>query len=178
MKPETLMWLFPIVFMIHDFEEIIMMKPWRNRFSALLNDRLPKWLRNTANRTLNLSTPGFAFAVLLIFVMLSIVTYICVELDFKAFWLGIVTVYFLHLIMHLFQGIFLKNYVPAIISSILTGIYCLYVFWYASRYFDISWLQVGLSILIGMVPFVGMFALIIFLANLFDRWLTKFERGE
>jgi hypothetical protein len=40
-KLETLMWLLPIVFMFHDFEEIIMFKPWMNANYAALEKRLP-----------------------------------------------------------------------------------------------------------------------------------------
>ena len=42
-KIETLMWLLPIVFMLHDFEEIIMFKPWMNANCAALEKRLPTW---------------------------------------------------------------------------------------------------------------------------------------
>ncbi|HOJ78679.1 MAG TPA: HXXEE domain-containing protein [Bacillota bacterium] len=35
----TLLWLFPIIFMIHDFEEIIMLKPWLKRYGCLLKGK-------------------------------------------------------------------------------------------------------------------------------------------
>jgi hypothetical protein len=37
MKIETLMWLLPIIFMFHDFEEIIMMKIWLKKNLPVLH---------------------------------------------------------------------------------------------------------------------------------------------
>ena len=42
-KIETLMWSLPIVFMFHDFEKIIMFKPWINENRASLTKLFPKW---------------------------------------------------------------------------------------------------------------------------------------
>jgi hypothetical protein len=40
MQIETLMWLLPIMYIVHDFEEIIMVKPWAAKNSALAADFL------------------------------------------------------------------------------------------------------------------------------------------
>jgi hypothetical protein len=53
-KIETLMWSLPIVFMFHDFEKIIMFKPWINENRVSLTKHFPKlgarlggnWLAN------------------------------------------------------------------------------------------------------------------------------------
>ncbi len=174
MKPETVMWLLPVMFMFHDFEEIIMMNAWGRRYAALLDERMPAGLRKLSRSTLNLSTAGFAFAVMLIFLSLSAATYACVDGGFLTVWTGMLVVYFVHLVIHLLQGLYLKKYVPAVITSILTGLYCLYALWYAGTVMAVDWLQVGRAILIGILPAAGLFVLYIRLANRFDRWLKRY----
>ena len=40
---QTLIWLLPIMFVIHDFEEIIMVEKWMKKTNVIY-DRLPKKL--------------------------------------------------------------------------------------------------------------------------------------
>lgn len=173
MKPETLMWLFPILFILHDFEEIIFMKSWGTRHAAALDAKLPARLRRLTHSTLDLSTPAFAFAVMLIFVVLSLATLICVGYNLYAFWLGMVIVYFLHAIIHIFQSIYLRMYVPAVVTSILTGVYCVYAITTGFLQWQIPWQPVGVCILIGILPFAGLFMLIVLAANRIERWLQR-----
>ena len=39
---QTLIWLFPILFIFHDFEEIIMMEKWLNKYSNVIYEKLPQ----------------------------------------------------------------------------------------------------------------------------------------
>jgi len=39
-----IVWLFLIVFMLHEFEEIIFLKPWVGKNSAYLSKRFPKFV--------------------------------------------------------------------------------------------------------------------------------------
>ncbi|UUV26641.1 HXXEE domain-containing protein [Lysinibacillus sp. FN11] len=39
---QTLIWLFPILFIIHDFEEIIMVEKWLQNNRHKLYERLPQ----------------------------------------------------------------------------------------------------------------------------------------
>jgi len=54
--------LFPIVFMLHDFEEIIMQQRWMERNADELSRRFPV-LRKQIMQLRELSTTGFAIAV-------------------------------------------------------------------------------------------------------------------
>jgi hypothetical protein len=178
MKPETVMWLLPIMFMIHDFEEIIMMKPWSNRYTAILNDRLPKRIRQLANHTLNLSTPAFAFAVLWIFIFLVIFTAICVELNLYVLWLGILITYFIHILIHIGQRVLFHQYVPAILTSSLTGIYSIYGMWFIFSRYTVNILQLIGSTLLGILLTIPVLFLAVQIASRFDAWLARFEHPE
>jgi hypothetical protein len=169
MKIETIMWLFPIMFMIHDFEEILFMKSWGLRHSAVLDTKMPARLRRLSHSTLDLSTPAFAFAVMLIFFTISIATLICVEYNLYAFWLGMLVVYFLHALIHIFQSLYLRMYVPAVVTSILTGIYCVVAFLYFFSMMNNTWQPVVLSSVAIILALAVLFPLFIRSAHWFER---------
>jgi hypothetical protein len=37
-----IVWMFPIIFMLHDFEEIIMVEAWGNRYRKAINTAWPQ----------------------------------------------------------------------------------------------------------------------------------------
>jgi hypothetical protein len=104
-KIETLMWFFPIVFMFHDFEEIIMFKPWINANRASLTKLFPKWAPRALAWAANMSNSAFALAVAEEFIILSALTLMAVELEFYSFWAGLLMGFFIHLLVHLGQFI-------------------------------------------------------------------------
>jgi len=50
----TIIWLLPIVFMIHDFEEIIFFKSWMNKNKDYLIEKFPKISKHFLPRFVNL----------------------------------------------------------------------------------------------------------------------------
>jgi hypothetical protein len=178
MKPETVMWLFPIMFMVHDFEEILLMQPWGRRYTFLLNDRLPPRIRQLANRTLNLSTGGFAFAVMVIFLSLSILTYVCVEFNLYNLWMAAVILYFFHLVIHLGQSLFLKLYVPAVVTSLITGLYSILAVWYGFTHFAVTGPGIGISLLLCLVLIIPVLVGGVIAATRFDRWRTSYGQPQ
>jgi len=131
--------LFPIVFMFHDFEEIIFFKPWINKNSAYLRERFPRLSNNFLPRFESLSTSGFALAVAEEFVLLSLITYGSIYFDNYYLWLATFMGFFIHLIIHVIQWIILKKYIPTIITSLISLPYCIYTF---IRILEINMFQV------------------------------------
>jgi len=125
-KFSTIIWLLPIVFMIHDFEEIIFFKPWLNRNKDYLAKRFPKISKRFLLRFDNLSVSAFAIAVSEEFVLLSLITLGSVLFDNYHLWLAAFMGFFIHLLAHLVQWIVLKRYIPAIVTTFLALIYCTY----------------------------------------------------
>ena len=125
-KYTTLIWLLPIVFMIHDFEEIIFFKSWIPKNSDYLTTKFPKISKRFLLRFGNLSTPAFALAVAEEFILLSLITLCSVLLDNYSVWLAAFMGFFVHLLAHLVQWIVLKRYIPAICTTFLALFYCSY----------------------------------------------------
>ena len=112
--------IFPILFMLHDFEEIIWGHPWLKRNVSSL--QVPKFIKRMVVAVANLSSKQFTLIVLEEFIC-------CILISLCAFWgrgkwlfLGIMIGYILHCIMHVVQCIYIKRYIPLVISAVITGI--------------------------------------------------------
>ena len=160
MKVETLLWLLPIVFMIHDFEEIIMIPSWMERNRAVILARFPKLGKRLLSQFGSLSGPGFSVAVLEEFILISLLTLLAVENNCYNLWTGLMLVFFLHLFMHVGQFLVFRKYIPAIVTSVLSMIYCLYalnfmvvhklIFWPdVMKWFVIFLILVALNLMIA-----------------------------
>ncbi len=119
----TLIWLFPIAFMFHDFEELILFEPWLRKNAGEIKDRIknrvPAFLEKQIEAVLVKSTIEFAVPISLIFGLTCISSFLAVEYHDYGFLLLASGAFFLHGFMHLGQAIVLRRYVPAAISSVL-----------------------------------------------------------
>ena len=121
-----IIWLLPIVFMIHDFEEIVFFKSWISKNKNYLSEKFPKISKRFLPRFDNLSTSAFALAVAEEFVLLSLITLGSVFFDNYVLWLAAFMGFFVHLLIHFGQWIILKRYIPAIWTTFFALIYCVY----------------------------------------------------
>ena len=71
MKPETLIWLFPIVFMIHEFEEIIFMRWWIAKNKVHVLNKYPKLGKQVLGQFDAFSTESFSLIVAEEFLIVS-----------------------------------------------------------------------------------------------------------
>ena len=119
----TLLWLFPIAFMLHDFEELIGFEPWLKRHGSevksRLEGRLPVFVMKQVNVILSKTTAEFAVPVLLIFLLTVISTFLAVEYHSYGFFLAASACFVLHGLIHIGQAIALRRYVPALGTSLL-----------------------------------------------------------
>lgn len=123
MSTPTLLWLFPIAFMLHDFEELIGFELWLKRHApdvrAKLQKVLPTALLPRVDAVLAKSTAQFAVPIALIFILTVIASFAAVELHSYGFFLAASAAYVLHGLMHIGQAIALRRYVPALATSLL-----------------------------------------------------------
>ncbi len=171
---ETLMWLLPVVFMIHDFEEIIMMRPWYLRNEAFLKVRFPRLVGSIA-RTGKLSTSAFALAAAEEFVVLSVVTFVCVEYGLYSVWAGFLIGFFIHLVYHIGSFIVMRRYVPYVITSVIAGLYSIYVLLSINDGGYLVWNQVMVWSVIATAFIIVNLIFAVVLAEKFDQWLGRWS---
>ena len=111
---ENLLWLFPVIFMLHEMEEIIGFGPWLDKNQAIIN----KYPRIAASYE-HFSPSGFALAVLEEYLLVIIITGASLYFANYLVWLGAFIGFCLHLIVHLIQSILIRKYIPALASSLV-----------------------------------------------------------
>jgi hypothetical protein len=120
---QILIWLFPIVFMFHDFEEIILGEFWLKKNAGELRLRLsrvfPVFFVDQVSVVFEKSTPELAFSVSLIFALTVLSSSLAAVFHLYGLFLAASSLFFLHGFMHIGQAIVLRKYVPAVISSVV-----------------------------------------------------------
>ena len=165
----TIVWLLPIVFMIHDFEEIIFFKSWISKNKDYLAENFPKIANRFLPRLGNMSTAGFALAVAEEFVLLSLITVVSALVGNYVLWLAAFMGFFVHLLIHIAQWFIFKRYIPAIFTSFFALVYCIYTLYVivSNEIFQFS--EIALCTIIGLL-ILGINLLFAHkLAELFDK---------
>ncbi|MDR1760444.1 MAG: HXXEE domain-containing protein [Fibrobacter sp.] len=173
-----IVWLLPIVFMIHDFEEIIFFKSWIHKNKDYLTEKFPKISKRFLPRMENLSASAFALAVAEEFLLLSLITVGSVLFDNYLLWLAAFMGFFVHLLVHLGQWIILKRYIPAIGTTFLALVYCVYALY--KIIFD-NVFPISEMVLWTIIGFVLVGANLLFahkLAEMYDRRNKTVKLGK
>ncbi|MGO0907376.1 HXXEE domain-containing protein [Clostridioides difficile] len=169
---EKYIWLFPLLFIFHDMEEIIGFGIWLGKNKSMLDKKYPFISKNYENY----STEGMAFAVFeelilcLIFCILAVITdnqYVYL------LWLGSFIAYTLHLIIHIGQSIIIRKYIPSLITSII----CLPIsIWFISKSIYILDCEISTTILYSMIGIIIVGLNLKFAQSLigkFTKWMSN-----
>ncbi len=145
-----ILWLFPILFIIHDLEEITGFEKWYIKNKDKFIEK-PK-IANIIGYVFSYFTKkGMALAILEELILIIIVCLITINYDFYLLWIGVFIAYTFHLIIHIFQSIILKMYVPAVATSLIQTPICLYIIYYIYDKYSMSLANVILYLLIGII---------------------------
>ncbi|HNX57602.1 MAG TPA: HXXEE domain-containing protein [Spirochaetota bacterium] len=166
---ETLFWLLPVFFMIHDFEEIIMIRPWLDRNGDALRARFPAAAAKMISSTGNLSTNAFAALVAVEFIALSAVAFLAAEYRCVHLWSGFLIAFLIHIVMHVAQFVAWRGYVPAVLT-------CAPAIIYGTVAIDLSAERGFLSSPRVIIFTLVAFALIGFIFSAGARLAKKFDR--
>jgi len=118
----NVLWLFVVVFMLHDFEEIITVEKWAKKKEANINLQ-NKWISRKIWEFWNISSYAFAKRDVFIFLFMSLITFMKV-LYLESYWSSILFVGFLifvlvHNLIHLLQTLLIKAYTPGLYTAVL-----------------------------------------------------------
>lgn len=111
-------WLFPVLFIFHDMEEVIGFGIFLKRNKKMLDEKYPFVSRIYEP----FSTEGFALAVFEEFAVCLLFCLIAVATDHIwtwLLWLGGFIAYALHLVLHMVQSLIIKKYIPALATSFI-----------------------------------------------------------
>ncbi|WP_084870123.1 HXXEE domain-containing protein [Streptococcus salivarius] len=109
--------VFPALFMLHELEEIVWMPSFIKKISPQYSN----------NQILSYYTPfAFNFIVLEQFLILLLSLFLSYRYSNYTIYATIVIAYIYHVFGHLIQTIVLRNYVPGLLTGILTSWFSLY----------------------------------------------------
>ena len=166
-----IMMLLPFVFMVHEYEEIIMFRRWIDRNREELRKLFPKIESFFTRRgVFDYSTSIFAIGTAHEFILISVVSFCSVWTGEYQWWFAALAGYSVHLLIHIVQWIVYRKYVPVIITSLLTLPYCIYAFAEFSKITVLSSFQMILWAVIGIVLTVLSLFSAFFCMGKFQRW--------
>ena len=108
--------LFPSIFMLHELEEILLFPRFMGR-----NPQLQRRLLSGTFTTFRINAIIYQE-----FVLLLIILGLSIYFESFDFYITIIIAYVYHVIGHIFQSIFLRQYIPGVFSGIITAGYCTY----------------------------------------------------
>lgn len=131
--------LFPSIFILHELEEILLFPRFMRRNPKLQQQFLAATF-----------TP-FRFNAIVCqeFILLLVILGLSIYFESFDFYITIIIAYVYHVIGHIFQSIFLRQYIPGVLSGIITAGYCTYQIYDAvsANYMQLAYLFLTLLII-------------------------------
>lgn len=143
----SIIWLLPLVFMLHDFEEIIFLEWWVNKNKLELLRKYPR-IANVYNE---ISTAAFALGVSEEFIILILITLGSIIFNWYYLWFGVLVGFFIHLVVHIIQWIVFKKYIPAISTTVPAMIYSIYAIYFIYNNSNMEILMLAMWSALGII---------------------------
>ncbi|MGY3777737.1 HXXEE domain-containing protein [Isobaculum melis] len=163
-----IIWILPILFMIHDFEEIIMVRAWKKRHRKKFSSAKRPFFGNTTN------TAAFSIAVLEEFLLLSGASFFTQSTENFSIYFSLFLAYTLHLFVHFLMSIKVKIYVPGLLTAILQFPLCCYLLLQLYKEITDSSLTLLLTCIVCTILAFANLLLLHRLMEKFDAWLVQY----
>ncbi|MCO1603485.1 HXXEE domain-containing protein [Desulfosporosinus nitroreducens] len=168
-----IVWLFPVLFLIHDLEEILTVKGFMNRNKDRIVSLLSPKIGTFVQKQFDLTTVQFSVSVAFVFIFVISSTYLTTHYNFAEgalrYFFIIVAIFFVHVFTHVGQALILRTYTPGVITSVLIVFpYTSYVIFRLLREHIIDW-----NFALANIPFVLLALPIILGAHSIARRLVK-----
>ncbi len=171
---QVIIWFFPILFIFHDFEEIIFMQAWISKNRRYLSERFPKLSKKLLPHFNNITTSSFAFGVAEEFILICIITVISYIMNWYSLWLGLFIAFTLHLVVHCFQALIVRKYVPDIVISIICLPISIYIIGHTVQLFTLG--TVVVYSILGFIIMIINLGIVHKFMNTFGKWLAQYEQ--
>lgn len=176
MKAETLTYLIMVLFLIHEFEEMIMISPWVRRQIYQGSERTRK--HYFVQRFAGASQAVIVFMISIEFIVLSVVTAISLITDWYSLMIGFLIPYVLHLIGHVTEWFVYRSYTPSLVTSVLTLLPCIGVGYTLYTVSGATPIGVGVSIALMTALFAINFGFIIIIEPKAKQWFKRYEQSD
>lgn len=143
----VIIWLFPILFMLHDFEEIIVVEAWKNRYYA---QRINTKIKKPPFEDLK-STASFSIAVGIEFIVICAVSLFSALTNWYLLWYGLFFGFTAHFLVHGYFCVHFKHYVPGIVTAIPILPVFVYLLYVSQTLFSSTTIEISLYCSLGVI---------------------------
>lgn len=171
---KRIVWFFPIIFIFHDFEEIIFIKTWMRKNLQYLREKFPWLSQRLLTHFENITTSSFALGVAEEFILIVIISAISFITNNYILWTGMFIAFSFHLLVHCFQALIIKKYVPAVVTSIFCIPACIYIIHNVIHLFPYS--HIVIYTIISFIIIAVNLIIVHKYMDLFNKWLTEYEK--
>jgi hypothetical protein len=174
-----IVWMLPIIFMLHDFEEIIMVEAWGNRYRKAINTAWPQKKPFGLNYVHNYQTPTFSIAVEIVFLFFSLVSLFSVIFQNYFLWFGAFLGVTIHLVfVHMLICIRFKHYVPGVITSIIFLLPSVWFLYNAKQILHYNVNTILLACLLGIILIIALLPTLHKLMVSLSKWLSRYSEPQ
>jgi len=171
---ESLVWLLPVMFLLHDFEEIILVGVWKQKYRKILNRLSTK--KQPYNHFRN--TDSFSMAIAVLFLITVVIGLFSIITKNYIIWYGTFFTFTAHFLLHIVLTLRFKHFVPGIITSIILSPICLFVLYQVTALLPYSYGTLVISSLLCCLVLAIIFYFINQLIGVFDKWLQKYASNN
>lgn len=163
MLKDFLLWMFPVIFILHDFEEIIFISQFKANNKELYKHGEIPFYKDF------ISTESFSIAVFIEFILFSAVTAFSQLTGLLLPWIACFGAFILHFIAHIGASIKIKKNIPGAISSAILFIPAVPVLGYIILNSSLTVLQICIALLSGVIVLFGLIRVLHCLMPVFAR---------
>jgi hypothetical protein len=173
-------WLLPVLFMIHEFEEIFMAEPWFSRNKEKIKTIWPKKKPFGLDYAENYITSSIAIGIFSEFIFVILICLLCAIFQNYYAWYGFLLGFVLAMpLQHGGVCLKFKGYVPGIVTSAILFIPCIWVLYQTETILHYGVLEIVLStaIINGIGGLITFNLLHKSMAS-WSTWLYKYSKAE
>ncbi|MBS4176507.1 HXXEE domain-containing protein [Lederbergia citrea] len=120
---ETVIWLFPIIFMFHDLEEIITVENFMTKYKNRVPKTVLERLALTIKKKLGMKSAQLSITAVWILLIISFITFMTayhlpIGGNFLLF-TAVLNVFFLQTFSHIGQTVIFRGYTPGVITALV-----------------------------------------------------------
>ncbi|MFD1412503.1 HXXEE domain-containing protein [Oceanobacillus jeddahense] len=119
MDVHTLIWSFLIIFMLHNFEEIIIIERWFSKKYPEVRERIPPFAIHELEKHKKMTAIQFSIVVYILSIVASALIVVTVITEQYFLFFGLNIIFALNIFTHPLQSLLLKCYVPGLWTTLL-----------------------------------------------------------
>lgn len=172
-----LVWILPVFFMIHDFEEIIMAEVWEKRYHMKIQHLFPRRKPFGLGNNLSWQTPTFSVAVAIEFILFSAISFLSIVCLNYFIWFSAFLGLIIHMvIIHIAACLPFKGYVPGAITSIVLLLPAILALVAANDFLKLDTKTIFFAGILGITCLAVLIPGLHGLMKVTDQWLDRYSK--